>query len=124
MLTITGALADEKWLNTAADMDGEMASSVRVGSFTVAKNQGGEPIAVVIGRIVNKKTSRIDLQKWYVRLADCAAGQGKLVTLSISGQFRYDNDFVFDGGTISSTNAKFICDTYNYIEQQSRKKSM
>ncbi|MFL6716198.1 MAG: hypothetical protein ACJ8G3_07545 [Burkholderiaceae bacterium] len=94
------------------------------GSFAFSKNRKSDPIAVVTGKSVDKITGQVDLEKWYVRLTDCVAKQGKLVSLTIGGEFKYDNDFVFGSGTIGSSAAKLICDVVTYTAEEKRNKSL
>ncbi len=121
LLACSTAFADE-WIVTAGNAATEF--SIQKGSFSVTRNKAGAEVAVVTARIVDKKTTEITLQKWYVAAADCAAGQGKLVTLSLSGEYRYENDFLFGGGSVASSNAKFICDVLAYDREEKRKKSL
>ncbi len=94
------------------------------GSFEMTKNKAGDPISAVTGRVIDTSTSMIELQKWYVRDADCDAKQGELVTLKLDGTFLYNNDFIFGAGSVASGLAQFICSLYFYEEKQNEKKGM
>ncbi|WP_458237961.1 hypothetical protein, partial [Pseudomonas sp. P5_A2_2] len=80
------------------------------GTFEYSKNKSDVPIAVLVGRIVSPKSSKIELHKWYVSAGDCNKKMGKLVTLSVSGEYQFENDFLFESGNVASYVAKFICD--------------
>lgn len=121
LITCSTAFADD-WIVTAGYESTEF--SVQKGSFSVTKNKAGADVAVVTSRIVDNKTTQITLGKWYVTAADCAARQGKIVTLSLSGEYKYENDFLFGSGSIASSNAKFICDVLDLSREESRKKSL
>ena len=73
-------------------------------------DRSGEPVAVVTLRVRDRWTSRMTFEKNFVRLADCAAGEGKLVTTDLDGRFKYQNNFNLNGGkTIASALAAAIC---------------
>lgn len=98
--------------------------AVQKSSFYLGKNGAGVPIAVVTGRQVDKSTTRIDLQKWYVPLNACAAGSGKLTTTTLDGQFLYENDYLKGAGSVASDIADFICAVYALELQQQKDKSI
>lgn len=103
------ASAEKNWIGLASLGDGTKWEA-KPGSFEFSKNKSGLPIAVLTGRVVNPKPSTIDLQKWYVTAGDCKNKMGKLITLSVSGDYQYENDFIYDGGNVASSIAQFICD--------------
>ena len=103
------ASAETAWIHIAETDDGTRFEA-KPGSFEFSKTRGNTPVAVLVGRQFTIKSKKIELQKWYVTAADCKNKMGKLTTLSVSGDFQFENDFVFDGGTVASTVAKFICD--------------
>lgn len=100
--------AETAWIHIAETDDGTRFEA-KPGSFEFSKTRGDIPVAVLVGRQFTLKSKKIDLQKWYVNAVDCKNKMGKLVTLSVSGDFKFESDFVFDGGTIASTIAEFIC---------------
>lgn len=112
------------WQSVAVSSDGLQIYEAKNGSFQVAKSKGGEEIAVVIGKSENKSTSTIEVQKWYVKTADCRAKYGKLVTLDVDGSFKFENDFAEGAGNIAAAKAEFICDVYHYNMEAKRKKSL
>ena len=102
-----------------------MVLEARAGSFDVRKNGAKEEIAVISGKAIRGNTnSRIDLEKWYVRTSDCVAKQGKVVTLTLDGEFKFDSDFIFDAGSIASGKAEFICSVFEYSKAEKRSKSL
>lgn len=90
----------------------------RVGSREFSKTRGGKEIVVAAGRVINKKTTTIEFEKWYVSVEDCEAQQGKLVTLDMSGKYKYETDFVSKGGSVASMLAEMLCYA---VEQRSSK---
>ena len=102
--------AQQEWYEVAST--DETFWEVQGGSFEEVKTKGGDPIAVVVSRATTRSTKRIDLRKSYVPLASCRNKMGKIVTLDLDGNFRYENDFVVGGGTVASAIAEFICDVY------------
>ncbi|KTB79270.1 hypothetical protein AO069_10080 [Pseudomonas syringae pv. syringae PD2774] len=101
--------AETAWIRIAETDDGTRFET-KPGSFEFSETRGKTPVAVLVGRQFIVKSKKIELQKWYVTATDCKNKMGKLTTLSVSGEFQFENDFVFDGGTVASTVAKFICD--------------
>ena len=102
------APADKNWISLVS-ADGSKWEA-KAGSFEFSKNKSDVPIAVLAGRIVSSKPSKIDLHKWYVSAGDCKNEMGKLITLSVSGEYQFENDFLFESGSVASYIAKFICD--------------
>ena len=112
----------EDWIQTA--QTGSISFYAQPGSYSITKNQGGKNVSVITAKTVDAQTTVINLEKWYVLTTDCAAKQGKIVTVTISGEYKYENDFVFGSGSIASTNAEFICGVQDYVKQGYRKKSL
>lgn len=113
------AHAQATWTDTAETSSYKF--SIKDGSFAVTKDKSGEPVAVVTGRSETKLTRTVNVEKWYVRLADCGREEGKLVATDISGKYLYDNDFVFGAGSVASRHAETICAVYKYLTTQSNK---
>ena len=109
------------WISVAATDEAKFEA--QQGSFEVRTNRSNEEIAVVTGRVI-LKTNNVELQKWYVRTANCDAKQGKIVVLTLSGDFKYDEDFIFGGGTVGSATAQFVCGVRKYVSEEARKKSL
>ena len=81
----------------------------RVGTFSLGKNDAGEPMAWLMIRARDLNGARITFERDYVTLQDCVVGYGKLVTLDLRGRYLYDNDFVFGGGSVGARIAETIC---------------
>ncbi|MEL0169194.1 MAG: hypothetical protein VW877_13815 [Pseudomonadaceae bacterium] len=120
----TSANAQSEWINFAASVEGETQWAVQPGSLEFSQTQGGTVIAVVIGRITDTKTSRIDLYKWYVSVSDCNKQMGKVVTLNIDGSYQFENDFVFGSGSIATAMAELICGAADYRIKEANEKSL
>lgn len=116
--------AESNWIQIAASEDNMTEWHAQPGSLEFSKTKGGIPIAVVVGRITNKRTSQVDLYKWYVSGADCSKRMGKVATLNISGEFQFDNDFVMGSGNIASAIAETICGAADYRINETKDKSL
>jgi hypothetical protein len=82
----------------------------RIGSFSLGRNDANQPMAWLMIRVRDLSGDKtITFERDYVTLRDCAVGYGKLVTLDLYGRYRYDNDFVFDGGSVAARIAATIC---------------
>ena len=79
------------------------------GTVRATTTRGGTQVVVAQGRVTDKKTTVVTFQKWYVSVTDCRAGNGKLVTLDMEGNFQGENDFVLHGGTVASSLAEMLC---------------
>lgn len=117
------ASAEKGWISLALSDDGSKWEA-RVGSFEFSKNKRDVPIAVLAGRVVSTKPSKIDLHKWYVSAGDCKEKMGTLVTLSVSGEYQFENDFLFESGNVASSIAKFICDVADQAIKNADGKSL
>ncbi len=111
------AFADENWV--VVSTTNESVYSIKKDSLEFSETKGGVAIAVVIGRDSNKKTSNIIVEKWYVSANDCKNNMGKLVTLNISGEYKYENEFVFSSGNSAGQIAETICAVADYIIKKS-----
>jgi hypothetical protein len=100
------AMAQADWIRVASTDD--MLWEVKPGSFELRQTKGNVDIAVVVGRVKERKNTRITVEKWYVSLSDCGREMGKLVTLDVDGKFRYENDFVFGAGSVAAGIAEAI----------------
>lgn len=96
----------------------------RTGSGVMSKNRGGKPLVVAAGRIYDKSAKSYNFVKWYVTLDHCAAGSGKLVTLNNDSEFKYENDFVFKGGSVASSIAETLCGVATSIRQEDSDKGI
>lgn len=131
-LTLLALLVSTASLAIASDSDkwvkvGELdigIFSIKKDSFENTTTRGGDRIAVVIGRSLSTKTKQISLEKWYVRVADCYSGHGQLATLTIDGEFKYENSWVEDGGSIASSIASVICGVHKWIADENEKKGI
>ena len=112
----SGAAFAEDWLVLASSDKGVWEG--RKGTRVFGTTKGGVPIAVADGRIRWTQDKSVDFVRWYVSVQDCKQGYGKLVTLTMSGEFKYENDYVKNGGNIASALGDMLC--YD-VEQQKLK---
>jgi hypothetical protein len=110
-LTCSLALADD-WIMIAGTQGDDWIYYGLKGSYELKFNKAGEEIAVITGKTDDKQKRRIDLEKLYVRTADCKRKQGKAVALTMDGEFKYDYDFIFQAGSVGSSKAEFVCSIY------------
>lgn len=101
--------AEDGWTNIGVSEKANVRYDVKNGSFEVTKTKGDVPIAVVVGRISNPKTSNISVYKWYVPLQACVDKLGTVVSLNVSGEYQFENDFVFGGGNMAAAMGETIC---------------
>lgn len=102
------ASAGTNWISLGESNDG-LKWEGKPGSFEFTTTKNKVAVALIAGRVVNSKTSDIQLYKWYVSAADCTNKMGKLVSLTVGGQYEFESDFMFESGNISSSIAEFIC---------------
>lgn len=119
----TYAYAQAEWIDIASHNDGTKWA-VQAGSLELSKTKGGVSIAVVVGRISNPNTSSITLNKWYASASDCSKKMGKIVTLDVGGDYKYENDFVIGAGNIASSIAEAICGAADYRIKEKNAKSL
>lgn len=100
----TAVYAQAEWIDIASHPDGTKWA-VQAGSLEFSKTKGGTYIAVVVGRTFNPNTSNITVRKWYVSAGDCSRKMGKVVTLDVSGEYQFENDFVLGSGNIAGSMA-------------------
>lgn len=105
--TFSSAAADTGWTNIAISEKDNSQYDIKNGSFEVTKTKGNVPIAVVIGRVQSK--SSISVFKWYVPLQACLDKLGTVVSLNLSGDYQFENDFVVGGGNIAASMGETIC---------------
>lgn len=124
LLSIASAshAADDGW--TVVASTDTMVWSAKNGSLYTTKNGSGAMVVAVIGRIADSATNTVRLTKWYVPVADCADGLGKVTTTDVSGNFQFDNDFVQGAGTVASGLADAICAAYAASVKESLSKSI
>jgi len=112
----TSAHADETWIQVAAPSDGLSVFEAKKGSFERNVTQGSsDPVVAMILRNRSLGGAGITFEKVYVRVRDCRVGSGKLVTTTLDGSAKYENEFVSGGGNVAST----IADTLCALERQS-----
>ena len=91
--------AQERWIKVEESRDGSFLVHALRGSYALSSNKNGEQIAVITTKVNNKKNGQVSLEKKYVRTKDCVAEQGKLVSLTMDGDFSYENNFIFGAGS-------------------------
>lgn len=108
----SSVLAQENWILISRSKT--TTYEARVGSLEHTLTEvGREPIVALIFRVRDSAKAAVEFEKNYVRLSDCRAGFGKLVTTDLNGRAKYDNDFVFEGGNVASTIAQTLCGLAN-----------
>lgn len=101
------AASDENWVEVSRTEHGVYA--IKKGSLEFTATKGGESVILVLGRAFDLKTSEVSFEKWYVTGTDCGKEMGPVVTLDMSGNYKFENDFVFSGGSVASSIAEVIC---------------
>ena len=121
--TATTARAADGWTDVIAS-SGKTEYTVKIDSFEVAKTKGGDEVASVIGRARDIMDKTIAVEKWYVKTYDCGKGYGKLVTLTVSGDYKYENSFVENDGSVGGAIADLICDVHNGMKEDAEERSI
>ena len=104
---LSGSAFAQDWIDLASSDAGFWEG--RAGTMDFATTKGGIPIATASGRIRWTKDKSVDFVRWYVAVDHCKKGYGKLVTLNMSGEFKYENDYVKNGGSIASSIGDVLC---------------
>lgn len=121
LLLADGAVGDDGWVTVG---ESEVSTdSIKLDTLELSTNKADERVAAAVGRQVSK-TGTVTIRKWYVRTADCEAGYGKLVTLSTSGEFIFDNDFAEGSGSMASGKAEALCYFYKAVKANREAKSL
>lgn len=97
----------QDWINFASNDDFRFDG--RAGTREFAKTKAGTPILIAQGRVFKIKDKSYTYKKWYVSVADCKAGYGKIVVLNLNGDYDADSDFVENGGSVGSAIAGMLC---------------
>lgn len=118
-----GAESSE-WIFLANNADNTTTYSAKAGSFEVTSTKGGAPIALILGQIHDKKTNKISYSKFYVSVRDCERGTGKIVGLTIEGEFSFESDYVSKGENIASYLGDFICSVHRLSEEANEAKGI
>ena len=121
-LLTTCAMAQSDWIVIGETDDSKW--EIKPGSLEVSKTKSQTNIAVVVGRVTDRKTNIISLYKWYVSLSDCKRELGQIVSLNIDGSYSFENSFVFGSGNVASSMAKNICGAYTYQTNAQQGKGM
>lgn len=101
---------ESEWVLVSWTQDRSFVTDAKKGTFqyeALRFRSGDVPAIKGLFRVNNR--GRINFYQYFVTLQDCADGWGKVHAYDMYGQFLFDNEFLFDGGTIASHNAKFIC---------------
>jgi len=123
LCSIATSWAADGWVTIASTNEGGRWEA-QVGSLEFSKTRGGDAITVIIGRITFAGTNTVSLYKWYVPLKDCVSGSGVVITLNMSGEYQFENDFVFNGGNVASAMASIICEAAKQAAENAAQKSM
>lgn len=124
ILISTNLIAQDGWTVIAATTGNKYVISGLNKSYTLGTNKKGEEIAVITTKSNDKVDNKVTLNKKYVRTRDCIYKQGKIVTLTMDGEFSYENDFIFGAGSIATSIAELICGIYLDEKKQVDEKSI
>ena len=103
------AFAQTDWVRVASSQSSGGVWEGKPSSLEYSKTKAGVPIIVVVGRKSNTKNQEVSLHKWYVKVDDCRIKKGTVVTLKVTGEFEFENDFAFGGDTVATSLAEFVC---------------
>lgn len=122
LLLCTQAIAQNDWVSIGGTAD--VAYHIKAGSLETTLTKAKVPIAVVVCRTTRKSTQEVIVYKWYVTLSDCERKMGQLVSLGVDGAFRFENEFVFSAGNMSSDIAESICGAHAAQKKSHNDKSL
>lgn len=118
IINTSNAFPSDVWVKLTEVTD--MTFEIKVGSIerkTIVKSN--QEVISFIMRTRNKKTKKIEFEKDYVRIDDCNAGYGTIVTTNLTGIEKYSNEFVINGENIASLIAETLCDLIKDTEDDS-----
>jgi hypothetical protein len=118
------ASSQDTWTEIGVSEGDRRVYSVKDGSFSVSQTRGDVPIAVVVGRISDPQANKISFYKWYVPLSACADRLGVVVSLDMSGDYLFENDFVYGGGSMAAAMGETICNVYAHYQRTRLNKGM
>lgn len=102
--------AETDWLPIASDDESEWSFKSNSGDNSVL--DGKYPIARAIVKAFDKKTSKSQFIRFFVKHEDCDAGIGTLYQNDLEGNFLRKGDYVKGGGTWGSAAGEGICEFY------------
>lgn len=123
MVLATNVNADD-WVYLIGNSAGSTEWHGLKSSYELRANKSGEEVVVWTEKENDKKSSRITVQKLYVKTAHCLQKQGKAVIVNMDGEFRYDFDFIFGVETVGTYRAEMLCKIYLGNVAQARGKSL
>jgi hypothetical protein len=120
-----GAAASQtEWVHFTENIDGTRIYSGKAGSYETTTNKAGLEIALVLGQIESKVDKTVTYERWYVSTADCKAGIGKLVALTVGGDYKSETEYVSKGNNIASGIGDAICSIYRAVIDAERSKGV
>lgn len=111
-----------EWV-TISTLNSGYKFEAKTGSLDFIQNKEGEYVAVILVRITDPNNS-VTFLKNYVTASDCSKKMGKVVSLNLDGSFKFENDFVFGGGTGAANMAEVICGAAAAVAASSSNKSI
>lgn len=106
MFSATTAFCQD-WTNITSSEEREYDG--RRGTREFGSTKAGTPVTIAQGRVFDLKAKSYRYEKWYVTVADCKAGYGKLVVTTMSGDFSFEAEYVTKGGSVSSQIGDMLC---------------
>lgn len=82
------------------------------GSLQVSQTPKGVRFASLLGKIISTPQRMVVLDQWYVPLADCKTGIGKIVNTQLDGAYKAHYEFILGDTSVQSVNAQAICEGY------------
>ena len=114
--------ANDWWVTLASTE--KHTHRAKLGTFEITTNKAGEDVVSVVGQHEDKRGGKIQVQQWYVSIADCERGFGDLVILKANGTFITSVDFVLGGDSVASGKADGICYFLKMVKDRINEKSI
>ena len=123
-VTMPAQAQEQQWV-PIAEAAGGAIWEMRKGSLQLLTGGAQTLVHMVTRKRWLDGRGSIAFERKLVSVDDCNAGFGKVVTVSLDIKQRlYDNDFITDGGTVTSALAEALCLGGAYLQRTQRESSL
>lgn len=118
LLSFSAVASDDGWVLVSVTDSDEF--SAKKGTYDINKNNSGDYVSSVVGKISDMVNKKETIQYWYIRTDECQRGYGKLVSVDLDGSFLFENDWAEGGKSASSQISGLICGLQKVVEDKVR----
>lgn len=122
--TIGSAAAENGWTSIGKTERSNVEYDLRNGSFDIIEIKDNIKFAVVVGRINDPKTFKIEVFRWAVPLQACADKFGTVLSFNLSYEYITKDEFIFGGGNMAAAMGESICSIAEFYVQLMNKKGL